>query len=104
MTKDELHKYIEESKGNESNICQICAYKDGQMVYSDTWHDYKKNDCAHIMSATKSVMSLLIGIAHDKGQIRSIDDKVLDYFSDYKVKHGEKIYTLLSETAETSFM
>ena len=41
MTKDELHKYIEESKGNENNICQICAYKDGQMVYSDTWHDYK---------------------------------------------------------------
>ena len=32
MTKDELHKYIEESKGNESNICQICAYKDGRMV------------------------------------------------------------------------
>lgn len=90
MTKDELHRYIEESKGNESNICQICAYKNGQMVYSDTWHDYKKNGCVHIMSATKSVMSLLIGIAIDKGQIGSVDDKVLDYFPDYKVKCGEK--------------
>ena len=73
MTKDELHRYIEESKGNENNICQICAYKDGQMVYSDTWHDYKKDDCVHIMSATKSVMSLLIGIALDKGQIATSD-------------------------------
>lgn len=90
MTKDELHKYIEESRGNESNICQICAYKDGQMVYSDTWHDYRKDDCVHIMSATKSIMALLIGIAIDKGQIGSIDDKVLDYFPDYKVKRGEK--------------
>ena len=62
MTKDELHRYIEESKGSESNICQICAYKDGHMVYSDIWHDYKKDDCVHIMSATKSVMALLIGI------------------------------------------
>ena len=76
--------------GNESNICQICAYKDGQMVYSDTWHDYKKDDCVHIMSATKSIMALLIGIALDKGQIGSIDDKVLDYFPDYKLKRGEK--------------
>lgn len=90
MTKDELHRYIEESKGNENNICQICAYKDGQMVYCDTWHDYKKDDCVHIMSATKSIMALLIGIAIDKGQIASINDKVLDYFPDYKVKRGEK--------------
>ena len=90
MTRDELHRYIEESKGNENNICQICAYKGGKMVYSDTWHDYKKDDCVHIMSATKSIMALLIGIALDKEQIGSIDDKVLDYFPDYKVKRGEK--------------
>ena len=66
------------------------ASKDNQIVYSDTWNDYKKDDCTHIMSATKSVMSLLIGIAVDKGQIGSVDDKVLDYFPDYKVKRGEK--------------
>ena len=48
------------------------------------------------MSATKSVMALLIGIAVDKGLIGSIDDKVLDYFPDYKVKRGEKtIYEVL---------
>lgn len=39
---------------------------------------------------TKSIMALLIGIALDNGQIGSIDDKLLDYFSDYKVKRGEK--------------
>ena len=37
-----------------------------------------------------SIVALLIGIALDKGQIKSIDDKVLDYFPDYKVKRGEK--------------
>lgn len=35
-------------------------------------------------------MALLMGIALDKGQIRSVDDKVLDYFPCYKVKRGEK--------------
>ena len=42
------------------------------------------------MSATKSIMALLIGIAIDKGQIGSVDDKVLDCFPNYKVKRGEK--------------
>ena len=35
-------------------------------------------------------MALLVGIAIDKGQIGSVDDKVLDYFPDYNVKRGEK--------------
>ena len=30
------------------------------------------------------------GIAIDKGQIKNVDDKVLSYFSDYKVKRGEE--------------
>jgi len=87
MNKEELHSFIEKQ---QPNICQIVAVKDNEIVYSDTWNDYKSDDCTHIMSATKSIMSLLIGIAIDKGQIGSVDDKVLDYFPDYKVKRGEK--------------
>ena len=87
MNKEELHKFIEEK---QPNICQIVAYKNNKKVYSDYWNNYKEDDCVHIMSATKSIMALLIGIAIDKGQIKSVDDKVLDYFPDYKVKRGEK--------------
>lgn len=60
MTKDKLHRYIEENKGNENNICQIWAYKDGKIVYSDTWHDYKKDDCVHIRSAMTESRCLLL--------------------------------------------
>ena len=87
MNKEDLHKLIADK---QPNICQIVAYKDNEKVYSDTWNDYKESDCVHIMSATKSIMALLIGIAIDKGLINSVDDKVLDYFPDYKVKRGEK--------------
>ena len=87
VNKDEFYNLVKEE---QPNICQIVAYKDNENVYSACWNDYKKDDCTHIMSATKSVMSLLIGIALDKGQIGSVDDKVLDYFPDYKVKRGEK--------------
>ncbi|MBQ2911118.1 MAG: serine hydrolase [Clostridia bacterium] len=87
MNKAEIHDFIVK---NQPNICQIAAIRDGKMVYSDTWNDYTKEDCTHIMSATKSIMALLVGIAIDKGQIGSVNDKVLDYFPDYKTKRGEK--------------
>ncbi len=95
MNKQELHDLITNS---QPNICQIVAQKNNETVYSDTWNGYKKDDCVHVMSVTKSVMSMLIGIAIDKGQIKSVDDKVLDYFPDYKVKRGEKtIYEITIE-------
>lgn len=87
MNKEKLHDLIEKQ---QANICQIVVYKNNQKVYSDCWNNYKADDCTHIMSATKSIIALLIGIAVDKGQIKSIDEKVLDYFPDYKVKRGEK--------------
>lgn len=87
MNKEELHKFIEET---QPNICQIVVYKDNKEVYSDCWNNYNETDTVHIMSATKSIMALLIGIAIDQGLIKSVDDKVLDYFPEYKVKRGEK--------------
>lgn len=87
MSKEKLHNLIETT---QPNICQIVAYKDNKKIYSDEWNNYKADDCTHVMSATKSVVSLLIGIALEQGLINSLDDKVLDYFPDYKVKRGEK--------------
>ena len=87
MDKEKLHRYISEK---QPNICQISVLHDGQEIYSDEWHGYKKTDCAHIMSATKSVAALLTGIAVDNGMIGSIDDKVMSYFPEYTVKRGEK--------------
>ena len=87
MNKEKLHNLIKEQ---QPNICQVVAYKGNEKVYSDCWNNYKADDCTHIMSATKSIIALLIGIALDKGRIGSVDDKVLDYFPDYKTKRGEK--------------
>ena len=96
MTKSELHQMIADSKNNESNICQIYAIKNGVPVYDDCWHEYKTSDAVNVMSVTKSVMALLIGIAIDKGYIRSGDQKVIDFFPDYSVKRGEKTIYLVT--------
>lgn len=60
--KKVLHSFIAEK---QPNICQIVAYKDGREVYSDEWNSYKKDDTCHVMSVTKSIVALLVGIAID---------------------------------------
>ena len=98
MTKNELHKYIAESKGNESNICQICAIRNGKTVYSDNWHGFAADSAVNVMSVTKGIMALLTGIAVDKGFIKSVNQKVPDFFPAYTVKRGEKtIYEVTLE-------
>lgn len=87
MDTEALHELIARE---QPNICQVAACKDNEEVYSDCWNGYQADDCTHIMSVTKSVMSLLVGIAVDRRQIQSIDDKVLEYFPEYSVKRGEK--------------
>ena len=90
MNKEELHRFISESKGNESNICQICAISDGKTVYEDCWRGFKPEDPVNVNSVTKGVMAILAGIAVDKGSIKDIDEKVISFFPDYQVKRGEK--------------
>ena len=90
MNKEQLHRNISGSTGNESNICQIYAIKDGKEAYSDCRHGFKTDDCMNVNSVTKGILGLLAGIAIDKGFIKSTEQKVMDFFPDYTVKRGEK--------------
>nr|MCR4655768.1 serine hydrolase [Lachnospiraceae bacterium] len=90
MNTEELHTFVSESKGNENNICQICAVRGSKIAYEDSWRGFKPEDPVNVNSVTKGVMAILAGIAVDKKAIKSIDENVLDYFPDYQVKRGEK--------------
>lgn len=90
MRKEHLDKLISESIGNESNICQVHVIKNGDIVYDSCFHGYKRSDAVNVYSVTKGIMSLLAGIAIDLGYIKSVNQKVLDFFPDYRVKRGEK--------------
>ncbi len=90
MDKEQLHGYISGNTGNESNICQIYAIKDGETILDDCWHGFRTEDAVNVNSVTKGVMALLTGIALDKGCMKSVDQKVMEFFPDYNVKRGEK--------------
>lgn len=90
---------------DHDNIAGIVVQKKGEVVYERYFDDFTSTDAVHVMSVTKSILSSLIGIAIDKGYIQSPDQKVLDFFPDYRPKRGEKtiqhvtIKNLLTMTA-----
>lgn len=71
------------------NIAGIVVLKDGECVYENRF-----GGCAdsriHVFSVTKSVVSVLLGIAIDKGCIRDINERIVDFFPEYVPKRGEK--------------
>ncbi len=77
-------------KNEYSNIAGIAFTKDECLVYEKYFDGYTKDDVVHVASVTKSITSVLIGIAVDKGYIKNIEQKVLEFFPDYTVKRGEK--------------
>lgn len=83
----ELEKII----NNEySNIAGMVVLKDGKTLYENYFHECTDTSRIHVYSVTKSIISILIGIAMDKGYITSINQKVVDFFPDYLVKRREK--------------
>jgi CubicO group peptidase (beta-lactamase class C family) len=88
---------LERIKDLESLLCNdygntagIIVQKSGETVYENYWNGFTADLPAHIFSITKSVFSILIGIAADRGLIGSVEQRVLDFFPDYAVKRGEK--------------
>lgn len=87
ILKTKMEKIINSSY---SNIGGIIVLKNGKTLYENYFNECTVTSTFHVFSVTKSIISILIGIAIDKGYIKSINQKVLDFFPDYAVKRGEK--------------
>ena len=74
-----------------SNMAGMTILKDGKCVYENYYNGCTKASHIHIFSVTKSIISILFGIALDKGYIDSIEQKVLDFYPEYTVKKGESL-------------
>lgn len=72
------------------NIAGIVVLKDGGTFYENYFNECTANSRIHVYSVTKSIISILIGIAMDKGYIKNPDQKVLDFFPGYEIKKREK--------------
>ena len=54
----------------------------GQIVLERYFNGARAAQAANIKSASKSVISALVGIAVSRGQIKSVDQRIVDYFPD----------------------
>ncbi|MGA2141981.1 MAG: serine hydrolase [Brevinematales bacterium] len=79
---DKIHK-------DNIDIHSILIVKHGYMVLEAYKEPFGRNNIHVINSCTKNIASALIGIALKEGYIKSIGQKVLDIFPDWKVKNPD---------------
>ncbi|MBP1995410.1 serine hydrolase domain-containing protein [Paenibacillus eucommiae] len=96
-------------KAQYSGLSGIVVAHKGYMAFEKYYNGCGPNDTHHVASVTKSITSALIGIAIDTGCIKSVDEKVLDFFPEYVSgatdiqKRGVTIRHLLTMTAPFPF-
>lgn len=90
MTQSNIQAFEADIREQYGNIAGLLVQREGKTLYEGYFNGYTAKHAAHVFSVTKSVFSLLIGIAVDQGKIDNIDQPVLDYFPDYPVPAGEK--------------
>lgn len=57
--------------------------QDSQILYEEYWDGYDQTSYSNIFSATKSIVSLCIGIAIDEGKITSVEDPIGKYLPEF---------------------
>lgn len=90
MIPEKVKEMEQKIRDEHKNIAGIVVYKEGETCYEKYFHTCSCVSRIHIYSVTKSILSILIGISIDQEYIKSVDQKVLDFFPEYTVKRREK--------------
>lgn len=71
-------------KNKIAAIDSLLVVRNGYLVVDEYFNGSRPDDLHTLQSDTKSVTSLLIGIAAQQGMISSLDQKVLGFFPEYR--------------------
>jgi CubicO group peptidase (beta-lactamase class C family) len=69
----------------------LLIVKNNQILFEKYWGEHHPSTVSNSFSAAKTVVSLLIGIAVEDGDIKSLDEPVVKYLPDFKGPGKEKI-------------
>jgi CubicO group peptidase (beta-lactamase class C family) len=86
------------------NVESLIVYNQGEIFFEKYYNGFNKDSLHHIQSQTKSVVALLMGIAIEKGFIKSENELVSTYFPESfnandKLKSTVTIRDLLTMSA-----
>ena len=84
LNYNEISKGIKGKTGCGSNMCLDSSEINIYNYYHPKYHPYYNNSKAHtLQSVTKSIVSTIIGTAIQKGEIKSVNESVYQYFREY---------------------
>jgi Beta-lactamase len=72
---------------DKTNIHSLLVIRNDKIVLDICFPPFKKEYVHDLASVTKSIISLLTGIAIDKGYIKNEDELVMNYFPGYTIKN-----------------
>lgn len=70
------------AEGAYPGVHSVLVLEGGALVLEEYFYEYDRATPHQLRSATKSVISALVGIAIDQGLLGGVDDPVLPYFGD----------------------
>jgi CubicO group peptidase (beta-lactamase class C family) len=85
----------------------ILIIRNGTIVTEVYWAPYNKNIIHNVKSASKSIISALVGIALEKKYLNNLHQKVSEFFPEYvhdQSKQDISLYDLLTMTAGFNWM
>ena len=77
-----------------AGLHSVIVVKNGALIAEVYLPPYHAETLHNIKSASKSVLSALVGVALDKGLFKSLDQKVSDFYPDIAAGPGKKDITL----------
>ena len=69
------------------NVDSVLLIKKGKLVLEEYFYQYDREKLHQLRSATKSVVSALVGVALDKKLITSKEENVVPFFPEYQIKN-----------------
>ena len=70
--------------GKYGNIHSLLVIENNDLVIEQYYNNWEKGSLHVLASNTKSINSLLIGVAIEKGYIKNVDQRILDFFPEYE--------------------
>ncbi|MCC2379511.1 beta-lactamase family protein [Bacillus wiedmannii] len=92
-------------KEEYKNINGVLVVQKGDFIFEQYYNGHGPDDASHIASVTKTIISALIGLCVDKGYIKSVDQRVIEFFPEYNVNSSEiTVRHLLTMTTPYPFV
>lgn len=82
---------IQRNASTINSVTSLLIQQNGRQLAEYYFNGMEKGESTNIKSASKSIISLLVGIAIDKGYIKSVDESIRTYFEDYFNAHPDSV-------------